>query len=135
VVELGHGVKLLFLTECLQHVEKLTVLCYPGRENHRHPGGESDEIELGQRRQLFQIVPDKPVFQHQHVPAGQEHIVDLGMSGYVFQNAVEAVGNLIVGEPHKPFAEAVTAIHGAPVCGEYKSGPGVLVLEAVGNGV
>ena len=64
------------------------------------------------------------------IPAGYEHIGYFRVGGDVGSHLVHISGCLAAGDSHQPLAEAMPAIHGAPVGGQDECRLPVLVLQA-----
>ena len=115
MVILGDHVNLFLAAVAPQDVQKLPIPGDPGREDHRYPGAEADQVEVPDAAQGAEIPLDDGVGIEEGVPARNEHVADLPVRADITDHIVEVARNLLIGQPDKALAEAVPAVHRALV--------------------
>ena len=135
VVELSDQVQRFLFRVLCEQVQELAVAIDAFRQRHRHAGAEADEIQMLYGRQFPEVPLNDVVGVHKGIAAGDQDIGNLLVLLDIGCGIVHPFVQLLLGQPHHPLAEAVTAVHSALVRAQQQHSLGVFVLQAVQFGV
>ena len=115
--------------ELLQHRAQLRR--DPLREEDRHAAADAQELDVLDRAQAAEEIPQAAVGKQQRVAAGEQHVAHLGVLLQVIDGAVEIELQLLLAHAaDHPAAGAVAAVGGAAIGDQEEDAVRVAVDEA-----